>query len=147
MFCSKHTLYFRILKRHCHWYKSPFALLNFEYSNVVDSLLNPRELCIVEYMLTRRWLSCKSSRSIHLKYWNVAGIHVNPSVSAGNLACDAVGGGRIIFYDFGMMDQLSMPLKRGLVNLIFGIYGNDVKEVVDSLEDMDVIRKVSVWSV
>lgn len=59
----------------------------------------------------------------------------------GNLACDAVGGGRIIFYDFGMMDQLSMPLKRGLVNLIFGIYGNDVKEVVDSLEDMDVIRK------
>eukprot|EP00904_Undaria_pinnatifida_P003083 jgi/Undpi1/12776/HiC_scaffold_6.g02444.m1 len=59
----------------------------------------------------------------------------------GNLACDAVGGGRIIFFDFGMMDQLSMPLKRGLVNLIFGIYGNDVKEVVDSLEDMDVIRK------
>ena len=55
-----------------------------------------------------------------------------------------MGGGRIIFYDFGMMDQLSMPLKRGLVNLIFGIYGNDVKEVVDSLEDMDVIRKVSV---
>ena len=37
-----------------------------------------------------------------------------------------------------------MPLKRGLVNLIFGIYGNDVKEVVDSLEDMDVIRKVRV---
>lgn len=70
---------------------------------------------------------------------------INPSGSAGNLACDAVGGGRIIFYDFGMMDQLSMPLKRGLVNLIFGIYGNDVKEVVDSLEDMDVIRKVGIW--
>lgn len=55
-----------------------------------------------------------------------------------------MGGGRIIFYDFGMMDELSMPLKRGLVNLIFGIYGNDVKEVVDSLEEMDVIRKVMV---
>lgn len=63
-------------------------------------------------------------------------------LSPGNLACDAVDGGRIIFYDFGMMDQLTMPLKRGLVNLIFGIYGNDVKEVVDSLEEMDVIRKV-----
>lgn len=37
-----------------------------------------------------------------------------------------------------------MPLKRGLVNLIFGIYGNDVTEVVDSLEQMDVIRKVNV---
>lgn len=61
----------------------------------------------------------------------------------GNLACDAVGGGRIIFYDFGMMDQISIPLRRGLVNLIVGIYGNDVKEVVDSLEEMEVIRKVS----
>lgn len=61
----------------------------------------------------------------------------------GNLACDAVGGGRIIFYDFGMMDELTVPLKRSFSNLIFGIYGNDLKEVVDSLEEMDVIRKVS----
>lgn len=66
----------------------------------------------------------------------------HPSLT-GNLACDAVGGGRIIFYDFGMMDELTVPLKRSFSNLIFGIYGNDLKEVVDSLEEMDVIRKVS----
>lgn len=60
----------------------------------------------------------------------------------GNLACDAFGGGRIIFYDFGMMDELSDYLKREFVNLLFGIYGNDVKEVVDALEAMDIIRKV-----
>lgn len=66
-----------------------------------------------------------------------------PSSSAGNLACDAVAGGRIIFYDFGMMDELTRPLKRAFSDLIFGIYGNDVMEVVDSLEEMDVIRKVS----
>ncbi|CAB1121221.1 unnamed protein product [Ectocarpus sp. CCAP 1310/34] len=59
----------------------------------------------------------------------------------GNLACDAVDGGRIIFYDFGMMDELTVPLKRSFSDLIFGIYGNDLKEVVDSLEEMDVIRK------
>lgn len=52
-------------------------------------------------------------------------------------------GGRIIFYDFGMMDELTVPLKRSFSDLIFGIYGNDLKEVVDSLEEMDVIRKVS----
>lgn len=62
--------------------------------------------------------------------------------SAGNLACDAVSGGRIIFYDFGMMDELTVPLKRSFSDLIFGIYGNDLKAVVDSLEEMDVIRKV-----
>lgn len=65
---------------------------------------------------------------------------------AGNLACDAVAGGRIIFYDFGMMDELTLPLKRGLVDLLVGIYGNDVKQVVDSLESMDVIRKVKLLS-
>lgn len=54
-----------------------------------------------------------------------------------------MGGGRIIFYDFGMMDELTIPLKRAFSNLIFGIYGNDLKEVVDSLEEMDVIRKAS----
>lgn len=46
------------------------------------------------------------------------------------------------------MDELTLPLKRGLVDLIFGIYGNVVEEVVDSLEAMDVIRKVpygSAW--
>lgn len=61
---------------------------------------------------------------------------------SGNLSCDAFGGGRIIFYDFGMMDELSDFLKREFVNMLFGIYGNDVKEVVDSLEAMDIIRKV-----
>ena len=43
-----------------------------------------------------------------------------------------------------MMDELTVPLKRSFSDLIFGIYGNDLKEVVDSLEEMDVIRKVSV---
>lgn len=69
--------------------------------------------------------------------------YLTRSCLTGNLACDAVGGGRIIFYDFGMMDELTVPLKRSFSNLIFGIYGNDLKEVVDSLEEMDVIRKVS----
>lgn len=56
-----------------------------------------------------------------------------------------MGGGRIIFYDFGMMDELTRPLKRSFSDLIFGIYGNNLKEVVDSLEEMDVIRKVRGW--
>ena len=62
-----------------------------------------------------------------------------------------MGGGRIIFYDFGMMDELSDSLKRKFVDLMFGIYGNDVKEVVDALEEMEVIRKVTystvAWSI
>ena len=53
------------------------------------------------------------------------------------MACDAEGGGRLIYYDFGMMDELSPNVREGLVNLIFGVYENEPKEVgaVDELYD------------
>ena len=39
----------------------------------------------------------------------------------GNVACDAEGGGRLIYYDFGMMDELTTEVRTGFVNLLFGI--------------------------
>ncbi len=57
------------------------------------------------------------------------------------MACDTVQGGRLIFYDFGMMDELKPETKAGLVNLIFGIYENNVKEVLSALEQIEVLRK------
>lgn len=59
----------------------------------------------------------------------------------GNVACDTVEGGRLIYYDFGMMDELKPQVKTGLVNLIFGIYENDVKEVCNSLEAIEVLKR------
>jgi predicted unusual protein kinase regulating ubiquinone biosynthesis (AarF/ABC1/UbiB family) len=41
------------------------------------------------------------------------------SLSAGNLACDAVQGGRLIYYDFGMMDEFQPGVKKGLVSISF----------------------------
>jgi hypothetical protein len=38
-----------------------------------------------------------------------------------------------------MMDELKPNVKEGLVNLIFGIYGNEPKEVCDSLEQIEVL--------
>jgi predicted unusual protein kinase regulating ubiquinone biosynthesis (AarF/ABC1/UbiB family) len=57
------------------------------------------------------------------------------------VACDAELGGRLIFYDFGMMDELKDQTKAGLVNLIFGIFENEPKEVLQSLEQIEVLRK------
>ncbi|CAM9284287.1 unnamed protein product [Discosporangium mesarthrocarpum] len=86
------------------------------------------------HLLARRTAECYLAQLCRHGFF-----HCDPH--PGNLACDAVDGGRIIFYDFGMMDELPLPLKKGLVNLIFGIYGNDVTEVCNSLEEMDIIRK------
>lgn len=57
------------------------------------------------------------------------------------MACDAEYGGRLIYYDFGMMDELKPEVKTGLVNLIFGIYENEVKDVCDALEAIGVLKK------
>jgi predicted unusual protein kinase regulating ubiquinone biosynthesis (AarF/ABC1/UbiB family) len=59
----------------------------------------------------------------------------------GNVACDTVEGGRLIYYDFGMMDELKSEVKLGLVNLVFGIYENEVKVVCDALETMGILKK------
>ena len=40
-----------------------------------------------------------------------------------------------------MMDELKPNVKEGLVNLIFGIYGNEPIEVCDSLEQIEVLQK------
>lgn len=40
-----------------------------------------------------------------------------------------------------MMDELKPQVKKGLVNLIFGVYESDAKEVCDSLEEIEVLKK------
>lgn len=59
---------------------------------------------------------------------------------AGNVACDEEGGGRLIFYDFGMMDEFKPMVRSGLVNLIFSTYENDPRAVCDALVEMGILK-------
>jgi predicted unusual protein kinase regulating ubiquinone biosynthesis (AarF/ABC1/UbiB family) len=68
-------------------------------------------------------------------------VHPDCDPHPGNLACDAEEGGRLIYYDFGMMDELKPNVKKGLVDLLFGVYENDPREVCDALEEVGVLRK------
>ena len=61
-------------------------------------------------------------------------------VLAGNVACDEQGGGRLIFYDFGMMDEFKPMVRSGLVNLIFSTYENDPRAVCDALVEMGILK-------
>lgn len=61
-------------------------------------------------------------------------------LAQGNVACDEQNGGRLIFYDFGMMDEFKPSVRSGLVNLIFSTYENDPKAVCDALVEMGILR-------
>lgn len=39
---------------------------------------------------------------------------------AGNIAVDAEGGGRLIYYDFGMMGRIPSDVRGGLLELFYG---------------------------
>jgi hypothetical protein len=45
-------------------------------------------------------------------------------------------GGRLIYYDFGMMEEMEPEIKKGFVDLIFSIYENLPREACDALERM-----------
>ena len=49
-------------------------------------------------------------------------------------------GGRLIYYDFGMMESIPENVRRGFVVLTFGVYENEVKEVCDGAQEMGILR-------
>lgn len=78
--------------------------------------------------INRELLAKRSAESYLSQICRHGFFHCDPH--PGNVACDSAEGGRLIYYDFGMMDELKDNVKKGLVDLIFGVYENDTKEVL-----------------
>jgi len=104
---------------------------------------------IEEKGIDRKLLAKRSAEAFLTQLCRHSLFHSDPH--PGNLACDNVNGGRLIFYDFGMMDELSPVVRAGLVNLIFSIYENNAKLFCDALEQMGVLKsgsdRVSIESI
>ena len=64
--------------------------------------------------------------------------HADPH--PGNVAADAgAGGGRLIYYDFGMMGQIPTDVRGGLLELFYGVYQKDPDRCIDALVAMGVL--------
>ncbi|KAG8071172.1 hypothetical protein GUJ93_ZPchr0006g42131 [Zizania palustris] len=63
--------------------------------------------------------------------------HADPH--PGNIAVDDVNGGRLIFYDFGMMGSISPNIREGLLEAFYGIYERDPDRVLQSMVQMGVL--------
>lgn len=58
----------------------------------------------------------------------------------GNVAVDAEEDGRLIYYDFGMMDHISENIRKGFVKLVFGVYNNEPVPVCDGAQEMGIMK-------
>ncbi|KAJ8765486.1 hypothetical protein K2173_014608 [Erythroxylum novogranatense] len=63
--------------------------------------------------------------------------HADPH--PGNIAVDDVNGGRLIFYDFGMMGSISSNIREGLLESFYGIYEKDPDKVLQAMVQMGVL--------
>ncbi|CAD7700793.1 unnamed protein product [Ostreobium quekettii] len=63
--------------------------------------------------------------------------HADPH--PGNVACDTENGGRLIYYDFGMMGSIPGDVRRGLFDLFYGVYQKDVDKCIEAIVAMGVL--------
>ncbi|XP_077213077.1 ABC2 homolog 13 [Tasmannia lanceolata] len=63
--------------------------------------------------------------------------HADPH--PGNIAVDDVNGGRLIFYDFGMMGSISPNIREGLLETFYGVYEKNADKVLQSMIRMGVL--------
>ncbi|XP_020695232.1 protein ACTIVITY OF BC1 COMPLEX KINASE 8, chloroplastic [Dendrobium catenatum] len=63
--------------------------------------------------------------------------HADPH--PGNIAVDDVNGGRLIFYDFGMMGSISPNIREGLLEAFYGVYEKNPDRVLQSMIQMGVL--------
>ncbi|KAK8934789.1 hypothetical protein KSP39_PZI015156 [Platanthera zijinensis] len=63
--------------------------------------------------------------------------HADPH--PGNIAVDDVNGGRLIFYDFGMMGSISSNIREGLLEAFYGVYEKNPDRLLQSMIQMGVL--------
>ncbi|KAH7652663.1 Cadmium-transporting ATPase protein [Dioscorea alata] len=63
--------------------------------------------------------------------------HADPH--PGNIAVDDVNGGRLIFYDFGMMGSISPNIREGLLETFYGVYEKNPDRVLQAMIQMGVL--------
>ncbi|KAM3227044.1 hypothetical protein ACQJBY_059163 [Aegilops geniculata] len=63
--------------------------------------------------------------------------HADPH--PGNIAVDDANGGRLIFYDFGMMGSISPNIREGLLEVFYGVYEKDPDKVLQAMVQMGVL--------
>jgi len=121
-----------------YWNTTSPRVLTMEY--VPSTKINDIEK-IQAQGIDQKLLAKRSADSYLAQLCKHGFFHCDPH--PGNVGCDAKEGGRLVYYDFGMMDEFTVNVRKGLVNLIFSIYENDEKGLCNALEEMGILQEGS----
>lgn len=117
-----------------YWDLTTSHVLTMEY--VPGIKINDYE-AIERAGLDRKVLARRSAESYLTQLLRHGYFHTDPH--CGNLAVDTKEGGRLIYYDFGMMSTFAPNIKQGLVEVIFGIYEGSARDICDAMVKMGVL--------
>lgn len=121
-----------------YWDQTSSRVLTMEY--VPGIKINDYE-AIEAAGIDRRLLARRSAESYLTQLLRHGYFHTDPH--CGNISCDAVAGGRLIVYDYGMMSAFPAHIKQGLVDVIFGIYEGSASEICDAMVSMGVLSNTA----
>eukprot|EP00286_Rhodomonas_abbreviata_P019366 CAMPEP_0181297322 /NCGR_PEP_ID=MMETSP1101-20121128/5177_1 /TAXON_ID=46948 /ORGANISM="Rhodomonas abbreviata, Strain Caron Lab Isolate" /LENGTH=678 /DNA_ID=CAMNT_0023402249 /DNA_START=185 /DNA_END=2221 /DNA_ORIENTATION=- len=146
---AKNAIRFRTQFKGIDWIKVPEVYEDYTSSRVITMEYVPSvkisDVDKIEEMGLDRLKLAERSAISYLEQLSRHGFfHCDPH--PGNIGVDAgIPGGRLVYYDFGMMDEITGDLKGGLVDLILGIYEFDpdtkdtTKDVLRAAERMGIL--------
>ena len=115
-----------------HWQYSSPRVLTLEY---VPGIKISNYEALEASGLDRRKLANMGAEAYLLQLLNDGFFHADPH--PGNIAVSPEG--QLIFYDFGMMGQITSNLREKLMQTLFGIAQKDADRVVKSLIDLGAL--------
>jgi len=125
------------------WIKVPDFYLNMTTKSVVVMEYVPGvKISDVEAIeaagINVKQVAQRSAESYMSQLCRTGFFHCDPH--PGNLAVDCENGGKLIYYDFGMMEELPEQTRRCFSNLIFSIFTNDAVKACDALAGMGILK-------
>lgn len=116
------------------WKYSTPEVLTMEYTpgikiNKIDEL---DKLAVNRELLARRSVESYLQQLLTFGFF-----HADPH--PGNIAVDPADGGKLIYYDFGMMGTIPSDIRSGLLELFYGVYEKDADRCLDALIAMGVL--------
>lgn len=139
-----HAIRFKNDYQKYNWIKVPKVYMNLTNSKVLTMEFVPgvkidNVEAIDQLGVNRSVLARRLADSYLIQLCRNGFFHCDPH--PGNLACDAEEGGRIIYYDFGMMDTLKPSVRSNFVEMILSLYSNDLERAFNALDKLGMINR------